>query len=108
MLRVWKQAQTEDPFDETNARFLADELAEEIAKAEEEWEKIDQDLIKIIGAGITTGLVAAGPLIASGHGIFLAAAAVTGGATTLVSSTRRHKKFPDRFPAAFFMQIDEK
>lgn len=108
LLRVWKNARTEEPFDETNARLLAEELREEVAKAEEEWKKIDHDLFKLIGGEIGAGLLAAGPLIASGHGSFLAAAGVTAGATTLAASVIKHKNFPDRFPAAFFMNIEQK
>lgn len=107
LLRVWKQARTENQFDEVNVRMLTEELKEEIAHAEEEWEKIDQELLKIAGTKFAAGLLAAGPLIATGHGLFVAAAAVTLGATTLASSLKQHKSFPDRFPAAFFMKIQD-
>jgi len=106
LLRVWKHARTEEPFDEANARMLAEELKGEIAHAAEEWDKIDQDLLKIVGAELGAGILAAGPLIAVGHGHFVAAAAVAVGATTLAASFRRRKHSPDRFPAAFFMKID--
>ena len=108
LLRVWKHARTEEPFDDANARLLAEELREEIAKAEEEWKQINEDLIKLVGGELGAGLLAAGPLIASGHGSFLAAAGVAVGATTLAASYIREKRFPDRFPAAFFMKIEEK
>lgn len=107
-LRVWKSARTEETFDSVNGQLLAEELREEIAKAKDEWKKIDKDLLKIVGAEFSTGLLAAGPLIASGHAKFLAAAAVVAGATTLAGSLSKHKNFPDRFPAAFFMKIDAK
>jgi AraC-like DNA-binding protein len=106
LLRVWKHARTEEPFDEANARMLAEELKEEIAQAKEEWDKIDQDLLKIVGNELVAGILAAGPLIAAGYGNFVAAAAVVGGATTLAASFLRRKQFPDRFPAAFFMKIE--
>jgi AraC-like DNA-binding protein len=105
-LRVWKTARTEGPFDRVNAQLLAEELREEIQKARDEWKQIDRDLVKIVGAELGAGLLAAGPLIASGHGAFVAAAAVAVGATTLAASTGQRKRFPDRFPAAFFMQIE--
>jgi len=105
--RVWKDACTEDPFDETNAYLLAEELHEKVQEAEEEWKKIDQDLIKIIGVELSAGFLAAGPLIAAGHAEFLAAAAVTIGATTLAASTAKRRRFPDRFPAAFFMKVSD-
>jgi hypothetical protein len=106
-LRVWKSARTEGTFDSVNAQLLAEELRKEIAKAKDEWKKIDKDFLKIVGAELGAGLLAAGPLIASGQANFLAAAAVVTGATTLAGSLSRHKNFPDRFPAAFFMKIDE-
>ena len=105
LLRVWTHARTEEPFEEANAIMLAEELKEEVARAEEEWGKIDQDLLKILGGELGAGLLAAGPLIAAGHGHFVAAAAVTVGATTLAASFRQRRRFPDRFPAAFFMKI---
>ena len=59
-----------------------------------------------VGGELGAGLLAAGPLIAAGHGYFVAAAAVAVGATTLAASFRQRKRFPDRFPAAFFMKIE--
>ena len=101
LLRVWKHARTEEPFDEANARKLAEELKEEVAHAEEEWEKIDQDLLKIVGGELGAGLLAAGPLIAAGHGYFVAAAAVAVGATTLAASFRQRKRFLTVFQQHF-------
>lgn len=95
------------PFDEANARLLAEELGQEIAKAEDEWKQIDEDLIKLVGGELFAGFLAAGPLVAAGHASFVAAAGVTAGATTLAASLRRRKRFPDRFPAAFFMRVEE-
>ncbi len=107
LLKVWKQARTEEPFDETNARLFAEELRDEVSLAKEEWDKIDQDLIKIVGGEAGAGLLAAGPLIAAGHGLFVGAAAAAVGAATLAASYKRRKHFPDRFPAAFFMNIEK-
>jgi len=95
----------EDPFDTTNSLLLAEELAERIREAEQEWKQIDIDLLKIVGAEAVTGLLAAGPLIASGYAGFLAAAVAVAGAGDLVHSTLRRRSFPDRFPAAFFMKV---
>jgi hypothetical protein len=103
--KVWKSACTEDPFDETNALLLAEELQEKVAEAEQEWKQIDRDLLKTVGSGLAAGLLAAGPLIASGHARFLAGAAATAGAVNLISSTVKRRDFPNRFPAAFFMKM---
>ena len=108
MHRIWKEASSEKPFDAVNAESLARELSEEVRNAEVEWREMNRDLVKIVGAGTTTGLLAAGPLIAFGHGEFLAAAAAVSGGTTLVSHNMKKRSFPDRFPAAFFMNIDRK
>jgi hypothetical protein len=103
--RVWKDACTNDPFDEVNANFFADELIEEVKKAEEEWKQIDRDLIKIVGTELGAGLLSAGPLIVSGHAGFLAAASMVGLGAAVVSSTSQRRGFPDKFPASFFMKI---
>ncbi len=104
--KVWKHARTEEPFEEANAILLAEELKDEISSAEEEWKILYQDLIKIIGREVAAGFLAAGPLIANGHGMFFAAAAAATGTATLARSVSQRKRFPDRFPAAFFMNID--
>ncbi len=106
--KVWKDASTEDQFDGKNAILLAEELTGRIQEAEEEWKEIDRDLLKNVGTAAVGGLLAAGPLIATGHAGFLAAAIGVAGTIPLMSSTKKHRSFPDRFPAAFFMQIEDK
>lgn len=105
--KVWKEASTDNQFDDKNAILLAEELTERIRAAEQEWKEIDRDLLKIVGGTAVGGLLAAGPLIAAGHGAFLAAAVGVAGAVPLVSSTLKRRSFPDRFPAAFFMKVEE-
>ena len=107
MHHIWREASNEKPFDTVNAEILGRELGEQVRKAEVEWNEINRDLVKIIGAGTTTALLAAGPLIAFGHGEFLAAAAAVSGGTTLISHKMKKRSFPNRFPAAFFMNIDD-
>ena len=82
-------------------------MREQISLARIEWDNIDQDLLKIVGGEAVASLLAAGPLIAAGHGLFLGAAAAAVGATTLAASYKKRQVFPDRFPAAFFMQIEK-
>lgn len=106
--RVWKEASTENPFDSANAIHLGEELTEQIRIAEIEWKKIDADLLRIVGTAATGGLLAAGPLIAAGHAYFLAAASAVAGAVPLIASTVQRRSFPDRFPAAFFMKVENK
>jgi outer membrane lipoprotein SlyB len=105
--KVWKDASTGDQFDSKNAILLAQELTGRIQEAEQEWKEIDRDLLKIVGGAAVGGLLAAGPLIAAGHAAFLAAAVGVAGAVPLVSSTLKRRSFPDQFPAAFFMKIED-
>ncbi len=105
--RVWRSACGKDPFDEANAVVLGNELTDEIRKAEAEWKQIDRDLLKIVGGEVVAGLLAAGPLIASGHAGFLAAASVVAGAAPLTWSTMRRRSFMDMFPAALFIGISK-
>lgn len=103
--KVWNEARSMDPFSEANAQLLADELNDEIRKAEEEWNQIDRNLIKWFGAELSAGLLATGPLIASGYGSFLAAAAASAGAATLMATRGERKSFQTKYPAAFFLKV---
>jgi hypothetical protein len=88
--------------------LLAEELGQRIREAEQEWEQIDRDLLKIVGTAAVGGLLAAGPLIAAGHAYFLEAAAGVAGLGPVINSTLQRRSVPDRFPAAFFMKVEEK
>lgn len=102
---VWKQACDPVSFDRVNGSLLAHQLTAEVAKAKAEWDKIDQDLLKTAVGGTGAGLLAAGPMIASGHGLFLAAAAIVGGVGSLAAAARSRRRFPDQCPAAFFLKL---
>jgi len=104
---VWDRARTETPFTEANAQLLADQLLDEVGKAESEWAKIDQDLVKWVSREFAAGIMAAGPLIATGNGYFVAAAVVLAGGANLAMAASQRRNFPDRFPAAFFMNIKD-
>lgn len=105
--RVWVDARSENPFDDSNSRLLSEELGSEIRKAEDEWKQIDRDLLKTVGTMALGPLLAGGPLIAAGHASFLAAAVGMAGAIPLSISTMQRRSFQDRFPAAFFMRVQE-
>lgn len=102
---VWRQACDPNSFDKINAGLLAEELKDQVAKARAEWDKIDQDLLKTAIGGTGAGLLAAGPLIASGSGLFLAAGALVGGGGSLAAAAWQRRRFPDQFPAAFFLRL---
>jgi hypothetical protein len=104
--KVWKNASKENQFDKASALLLTEELGDEIRKAQQERTKIDHDLVKMIRAEAVTGLLAAGPMLAAGHALFLASAIAVAGLGTLATSTMKRRAFPDRFPAAFFMKIE--
>ena len=103
--KVWKSACTAEPISEINVNLLADELKDEIKKAEVEWKKIDRKLLNWVGIEAAAGLMTAGPMIASGYCSFLAAALALGGIIKLGVTQLERKSFQDKFPAAFFMKL---
>jgi len=103
--KVLKEASLSDPYDEANARLLGDELKDQIRRAEEEWKGLDRKFLKWFGAELGASLLAAGPLIQSGNGMFLAAALATTTAIQIGVSEREAAGFQTKFPAAFFLQI---
>lgn len=103
--KVWRSACADNPFSEINVKLLADELKDEVRKAEQEWKQIDRNLLKWFGAELGTGLLAAGPLISSGHAEFLAAAIATAGTFTLASTSSQRRSFQNKFPAGFFIKL---
>ena len=102
---TWAIIIVSNAFDERNAQLLGDELREEVRKAEEEWKQIDRDLLKWFGAELGSGLLAAGPLLSMGQGAFLAAAFAVAGTLTITATTAQRNAFPEKFPAAFFMNL---
>jgi hypothetical protein len=106
--RMWNAASSGNPYGEHNVKLLADELEATVKQAEDEWKQIDRDLIKWLGGEVVAGIIAGGPLIAAGQGVFLAAAFAAAGASTLVGSAMERKGFPDKYPAAFFMDLRKK
>lgn len=96
--KVWKSCRNPNEFSEENALDLSAELREEVAKANEEWKKIDQDLWKwLSGTGaalISSGLVGFVPA---------ASAAAVAGVTGLIQSRIKRRVFEDRYPAGFFL-----
>jgi hypothetical protein len=104
--KVWSSACSAEPFDQKNSIALATELTDEVRKADAEWAKINRDLVKMVGGGFAAGLMA-GPMITQGNALFLAAAGVVATGATLLNDEMRRRKFPDEYPAAFFMKVSE-
>lgn len=98
--KVWKSCRDPNEFSDVNAVNLSAELRDEIAKADDEWRKIDRDLLKWLGG---TGAA----LVSSGVVGFLPAAAAASitGVTGLIQSRIRRSAFKERYPAGFFLGL---
>lgn len=98
--KIWKTCRDPDEFSGKNAVNFSAELRDEVAKANEEWRKIDQELLKWLGgaggAMVTSGLVGFVPAAS--------AAAITG-ITGLIQARMKRHTFKDRFPAGFFLGL---
>lgn len=96
--RVWRECADPDKFSDTNATDLAAQLQEEVAIANEEWSKIDRELLRWSGGAAST-LVTSGTI---GFVPAAIAAAITG-TTGLINSRIQRTTFKERFPAGFFL-----
>ena len=101
--KVWKTSREAESFAEENAINLAAELDEKIREADIEFKKIDQQLIKWVGAAGAAGAT----LFTTGIADFVpaASAAITGAAAALARSTWQHRSFKTQFPAGFFLGV---
>lgn len=102
---VWKNARTTDDYSEANVRLLSDELQEEVQKADQEWRGINRNIVHWLGTETAAGLLATGPLVATGYGAFLGAAIATISATTIAVAVDAKKAYKKKFPAAFFLRV---
>jgi hypothetical protein len=98
--KVWNNCSDPDEFSAVNAVNFSAELRDEVAKANEEWRKIDEDLLKWIG-------LAGAELVASGIVGFVpaAAGAAVTGITGLIRASLKRDTFKDRYPAGFFIGL---
>jgi hypothetical protein len=104
---VWEKARGEEPFDEAGAIHLANHLVEAVDDAEAEWRHIQKDLVKIVGTSLSAGTLSAGPTIAAGHALWLAAAAIIGTVGVMGWSGIQTRAYLKKHPAAFFMDLRE-
>jgi hypothetical protein len=105
--RVWEKVRGDEPFNEQVAIHLANELTATVDEADAEWSQIKKDLIKFVGTGVSAGVVPAGAAIATGHALWIAAAAAVGVASTALWSGFQRKAYLKKHPAAFFMDLRE-
>lgn len=98
--RVWKNCKDADSFSNANADSLTAELDDQIANAQAEWSKIDQELVSWFGA---TG----GSLIATGLVGFVPAAvgACAVGTVGLIQAKMKRISFKNQLPSGFFLTL---
>lgn len=96
--QVWKESCDPESFSETNALELTGRLREECALADEEWSRIDRDLLKWLSGTVST-------LVSSGVVGFVPAgsAAVVTGFAGLADAQIKRRHYHERFPAGFFL-----
>ena len=107
MRDAWKADLSTEEYDERNALRLAENLKDAVREARAEWVDIEAELAKFGVAAIGGGLLASGPLIANGHASWVAGSAL---AVTAGHSLAKHLKergFEKRYPASFFMDLDD-
>jgi hypothetical protein len=102
MNKVWRLS-GDDSFAPANVENLASELLERVREAEDEWEKIDRDLLKLLQP---VGAVAASFVAAGGAGwVPAAVGAAAVGITGLGIAQHQRASFERRFPAGFFLKL---
>lgn len=107
LMEAWSKERSEDPFNEEGAIHLASNLSDAVREAEAEWVDIKAEITKFGASGIGAGMLAAGPLVASGHALWLAGAAATGAVSISLFSKYKERAFQKRYPAAFFMSLSD-
>jgi SEC-C motif len=105
LTRVWEKVRGDEPFNERAAIHLANDLTAAVDEADSEWNQIKKDLVKIVGSSLSAGAISAGPTIAAGHALWLAAAGVVGTASLALWSKFQKKAYLKKHPAAFFMDL---
>lgn len=99
--KVWRSTGAIDSFDDSNAENLASELREKVREAEDEWAKIDRELLKWFGGIGALGAIATGQV----GWIPSAISTVIGGAVSLGVAQHQRIAFGKKFPAGFFLKL---
>jgi hypothetical protein len=99
--KVWNDSRESELFAEENAVALAAELHHEIRRAEDEYKKIDRELLTVLGA--STGTLLASSAIGF---VPAASAALVANAVGLVRSQWQRRSFETQCPAGFFLNVD--
>ena len=101
--KAWKADLTENAFDEENSIYLAQNMEDEIRNAEAEWDSIQAELAKYWAAEGVAGTA----LVASGNIEIAAAATIIAATGTGIFATAKRRGFHKKFPASFFMNLDQ-
>jgi hypothetical protein len=98
--KLWNAVAKEDTFNEALATDLASEMNQRVLEAEDQWGKIDSDLLKWFG-----GEVAAAGAVAVGTGKLLPSmvGVAIGGTFNIVQSLLRRRGLKSTYPASFFL-----
>ena len=99
--RVWNISSKSEPFDKNNVDNLTAELHHQINQAEQEWDKIDNNLLRWFGGESVLGTAIG---VFTGAGALAPALTVAGaGIINLLLSFKERSNFITNFPAAFFL-----
>lgn len=94
---------------EIACRDFRDELKDEYAKAEAEWNKIDRDFMLWAGTSITTTAVATGGALVTGSlGLGLAATFAIPAVLKLIATHGTRKDFRKTIPMSVFLDLNKK
>lgn len=101
---VWRTTKEDNELADHNIVALADELGHRIAEADEEWKKIDRELLKWLSLESGTAL-AATATVGAGAGVWLAGGWAVAGLGQLASAWMQRSGFRRRYPASFFLEL---
>ena len=101
--RVWSRSRQDDEFSKAAAEQFAAELSEEVSAAEDEWKRIDANLLKWF-ARETAATVAAVPKVGLANAGWLAASLGILGAANIIDAETKRRNLPHRMPGAFFLE----
>ena len=100
--KVWNHSPTVEDFNTRKTEDFTTEFTHELEIARVEWEKIDKDLVKLLGGGMGVGAIASAMVEPANWGIHGLAYAGTLGASLVHSKMRRNTTLR-RYPASLFI-----
>lgn len=104
--QTWKNCYEENMYSENNVFHLEEELKQRISEADIEWNTIKKKFISSLMMGSAASL-AVYPTIANGSAELLIGSLALTGLTSLGLSWLDKNNFKKKFPASFFLKIEE-